>query len=66
MVAHLGGEPCLVQLQEWLQLDVNEWDVAIASPGLDPKTLQADLSEFKLQDSQALLLVPRAAASATA
>lgn len=54
MVAHMGGEPLMVTLADWLQLDLEQWQVAIASPVL---TLTAsDLQAFELKDSQALLL----------
>lgn len=56
MVAHMGGEPVEVALADWLQLNLSEWQVAIATPGL---TLPDDLSSTRvvtLQDSQGLLL----------
>ncbi|MFW6357850.1 MAG: glucosylglycerol hydrolase, partial [Chroococcales cyanobacterium] len=34
MVTHMGGEPITVNIGDWLQIDVNEWEIAIASPGL--------------------------------
>ena len=60
MIAHMGGEPQTVQLGEWLQLDLQAWEVAIATPGLDQASLPDTLEKFQLHDSQALLLVPRA------
>ncbi len=60
MVAHMGGEISAVQLGDWLQLNLDDWEVAIATPGLDKGKVLADLSHFKLHDSQALLLVPQA------
>ena len=56
LVAHMGGEPTAVTLADWLQLDLSEWRVAIATPGL---TLEADLAAspvFELEDGQGLLL----------
>ncbi|MEB3210917.1 MAG: glucosylglycerol hydrolase, partial [Leptolyngbyaceae bacterium] len=56
MVTHMGGDPVDVALADWLQLDLSEWQVAIATPGLD---LPDDLSEvrvFTLEDSQGVLL----------
>ncbi|MBE9127352.1 MULTISPECIES: glucosylglycerol hydrolase [unclassified Coleofasciculus] len=55
MVAHMGGKPITVTLGDWLQLELAEWKIAIASPGLDDNHL-ADLRCFELQDSQAVLL----------
>ncbi|MEC4805471.1 MAG: glucosylglycerol hydrolase [Jaaginema sp. PMC 1079.18] len=55
MVAHMGGDAVTVKLGEWLQLDLEEWEVAIASEGLKVKKLD----ELTLQDSQGLLLVSK-------
>ncbi|MBE9124654.1 MULTISPECIES: glucosylglycerol hydrolase [unclassified Coleofasciculus] len=52
MVSHMGGEPLTVTIGDWLQLDLDEWQVAIASPGLEV----SDLRSFELRDTQALLL----------
>ena len=52
-VAHMGGDPLSVTLGDWLQIDLSEWQIAIASPGLALE----DLRSFELQDSQAVLLV---------
>ena len=60
MVAHMGGEPKDITLGDWLQLDLNEWEVAIASPGLNQGDNLADLRCFPLADSQGLLLKTKA------
>jgi hypothetical protein len=52
MVSHMGGDPVTVTLGDWLQLDLEEWQIAIASPGLEV----SDLRSFELRDTQALLL----------
>jgi hypothetical protein len=52
MVAHMGGKPITVKLEDWLGIDVEEWEIAIASPTLEIENLKS----FELQDSQALLL----------
>lgn len=52
MVSHMGGEPITVTLGDWLQLDLSQWECAIASPGLQIN----DLSRFELKDSQGVLL----------
>lgn len=53
MVTHMGGEPTTVNLPELLGLDLDDWKIAIASPGLEVE----DLTNLALQDSQGLLLV---------
>ncbi|MEA5420411.1 glucosylglycerol hydrolase [Spirulina sp. CCNP1310] len=52
MVAHMGGKAHRIQLADLLQLEGEDWQVAIASPGLTLK----DLNDFELQDTQAVLL----------
>ena len=56
MVSHLEGEPITVTLGDWLQLDMDEWQIAIASPGLAQDNNLADLRHFQLGHSQGLLL----------
>lgn len=56
MVSHLEGDPIKVTLGDWLQLDLEKWQVAIASPGLDQKQDLADLRHFELGHSQGVLL----------
>ena len=56
MVSHMEGEPITVTLGDWLQLDMDEWEVAIASPGLNQAKNLADLRHFELGHSQGLLL----------
>lgn len=55
MLAHMGGDPLTVTPGDWLQLDVSEWQVALASPGLNPENLAA----FELCDGDGILLVPK-------
>ncbi|MEL6260674.1 MAG: glucosylglycerol hydrolase [Cyanobacteria bacterium J06626_6] len=55
MATHMGGNPCTVTLGKWLQLDMSQWRLAIATPGIPEDTLQ-DLSAFELQDGQGVLL----------
>nr|WP_244532830.1 glucosylglycerol hydrolase [Geitlerinema sp. PCC 9228] len=57
MVAHMGGEPGEVSLEDWLQLDQSQWQVAIASPSLRSNNQLDDLRRFQLCDSQGVLLV---------
>lgn len=56
MVSHMEGKPITVTLADWLQLDMSEWEIAIATPGLDDDENLADLSHFELGHSQGLLL----------
>ncbi|WP_246140359.1 glucosylglycerol hydrolase [Euhalothece natronophila] len=55
MVVNMGGDPLTVTLGDWLQLDLEEWEIAIASPGV---TIE-DLHAFELSDSQGVLLKPK-------
>ncbi|MGB3494346.1 MAG: glucosylglycerol hydrolase, partial [Elainellaceae cyanobacterium] len=52
MLVHMGGEPLTVTPGDWLQIEPNEWRVAIASPGLEVD----DLQSFEMSDSQGILL----------
>jgi hypothetical protein len=56
MVAHMGGEPLTVPLGDWLQIDPQEWTVAIKSPGVELDDGKQGLPAFALKDSQAVLL----------
>lgn len=59
MVTHMGGDPAQVTLADWLQLDIQDWQVAIATPGLDIHAASFDLRSFELKDSQGLLLMQK-------
>ena len=50
--AHMGGDPITVTIGDWLQLDMDEWRIVLASPGLEI----SDLHSFGLRDTQAVLL----------
>ncbi|MEO0759629.1 MAG: glucosylglycerol hydrolase [Cyanobacteria bacterium J06648_16] len=58
MVAHMGGDPLKVHLGDWLQLNMDEWQVAIATPDLTIETDIKDARVFELRDSQAVLFMP--------
>jgi hypothetical protein len=58
MVAHMGGDPMKVHLGDWLQLDMDQWRVAIATPDLDLETDLKDLRAFELKDGQGILFEP--------
>ena len=59
MLAHMGGKSMTVNPGDWLQLDMDEWQVAIASPGLKPQRDLKNLRAFDLKDGEGILLVPR-------
>ena len=45
-----------VELGKWLGIDLNQWTVEIASPGLERDDNFADLNSLELRDSEGLLL----------
>jgi hypothetical protein len=53
MVVNMGGNPMKITLGDWLKLDLDEWEIAIASPGVAIDNLHS----FELSDSQGVLLV---------
>ncbi|MEL7143230.1 MAG: glucosylglycerol hydrolase [Cyanobacteria bacterium J06573_11] len=55
IATHMGGEPEVVKLEQWLQIDSRQWRVAIATPGMPLEALQ-DISSFELHDGQGVLL----------
>ncbi|MEM6254755.1 MAG: glucosylglycerol hydrolase [Cyanobacteria bacterium P01_D01_bin.156] len=59
MVAHMEGEPLTIQLAQWLDLDMEKWQVAIATPGIDIDIALKDLRNFTLRDGQGILLEQR-------
>lgn len=59
ILTHMGGDPTMVYPGDWLQLDMAEWQVAIATPGLDLKAAVKDLRSFELRDGEGVLLVPK-------
>jgi hypothetical protein len=69
LAVHMGGAPITVTLGDWLQLDLDEWRIAIATPGLldgngngnrngegEGEGAIADLRHLSLADSQGILL----------
>lgn len=54
----MGGEPYKVHLEDWLQIDMDHWRVAIATPDLSLTTDLSNLRTFELKDSQAVLFEP--------
>jgi hypothetical protein len=56
MVAHMGGAPTQVNLGDWLQLDPDDWQVALATPGLGLLSTADAWRSFELCDGEGLLL----------
>ncbi|MBT9310871.1 glucosylglycerol hydrolase [Leptothoe kymatousa] len=54
MVAHMDGAPLTIELGDWLDLNMDDWQVAIATPDLEPEL--KNLSKFTLRDGQGVLL----------
>ncbi|MDV3350960.1 glucosylglycerol hydrolase [Leptothoe sp. LEGE 181152] len=55
MVAHMGGKPLTIKLEDWLGINMEDWQVAIATPDLNLDTDLKNLSHFPLKDSQGVL-----------
>lgn len=58
IMAHMGGEPMMVNPGDWLQLDMSQWAVALATPGLNLQRDLKDLRSFELRDGEGVLLEP--------
>jgi hypothetical protein len=56
MVVNMGGDPATVTLGDWLQINTENWRVAIASPTVSLGTGKDALRSFELSDSQGVLL----------
>ncbi|MEM1310537.1 MAG: glucosylglycerol hydrolase [Cyanobacteria bacterium P01_H01_bin.153] len=52
IVTHMGGGPIALNLEALLAVELAQWRVAIATPGLNV----SDLNDLTLQDSQGVLL----------
>ncbi|ANV85419.1 alpha-amylase [Picosynechococcus sp. PCC 7003] len=55
LVAHMAGAPKTVEIGKWLALDLNRWQVAIATPTLKINTIH-DLAEIHLHNGEGFLL----------
>lgn len=58
VLTHMGGDSTVVNPGDWLQLDMSEWQVALATPGIDVEADVQDLRSFELRDGEGVLLVP--------
>lgn len=56
LISHMGGEPMTVNPGDWLQLDMAQWQVTLASPSLNVQRDLKDLRAFTLQDGEGVLL----------
>ncbi len=59
MVTHMGGKPITVNLTEWMPLELEDWQVAIATTDLAKSDRLEHLDRFKLYDSEGVLFVYR-------
>ncbi|MDA0674470.1 MAG: glucosylglycerol hydrolase [Cyanobacteria bacterium] len=64
LISHMGGEPMTVHPGDWLQLDMGQWQVTLASPGVNVQRDLKDLRAFTLRDGEGVLLEPLAIAQA--
>jgi hypothetical protein len=64
LISHMGGEPMTVHPGDWLQLDMGQWQVTLASPGVNVQQDLKDLRSFTLKDGEGVLLEPIAIAQA--
>ncbi|MBE9030038.1 alpha-amylase [filamentous cyanobacterium LEGE 11480] len=55
LIAHMGGESVIATPGDWLQLDLENWKVVIASPGLAIESIE-DVKSIELHDGQGILL----------
>ncbi len=55
MVAHMDGDPLTIELDQWIGLNMDDWNVAIATPGINIETDLSNLSNFTLRDGQGVL-----------
>ena len=58
IMTHMGGEPMVVNPGDWLQLNMAEWTVALATPGLSLEQDLKNLRSFELRDGEGVLLEP--------
>ena len=61
LITHMGGDPMTVNPGDWLQLDMDEWQIALTSPGIDSQRDVNNLRSFELQDGEGVLLEPKSA-----
>ena len=59
MVIHLEGEPFEVNLLDWLQLDINDWEIGLKTPQLSTIEDLNQLNSLTLSQSQGLLLTSK-------
>ena len=59
IIAHMGGNPTRINIGELLGLDLTQWQIAIATPGLELGDRLSQLTDLELRDSEGLLLASR-------
>ncbi|MBV5260333.1 alpha-amylase [Synechococcus moorigangaii CMS01] len=55
LVAHMAGAPKIVEIGKWLALDLNRWQVAIATPNLGITTTN-EIEMIHLENGQGFIL----------
>ena len=58
IVAHMGGKPTWINIGDLLGLDLTQWHIAIATPGLKISNQLREIKDLELRDGQGLLLEP--------
>ncbi|MGD1905375.1 MAG: glucosylglycerol hydrolase [Leptolyngbyaceae cyanobacterium] len=63
LITHMGGDPMTVNPGDWLQLDMDEWQIALTTPGINRHRDLKNLRSFDLKDGEGVLLEPKSAAT---
>ncbi|MEM9002657.1 MAG: glucosylglycerol hydrolase [Cyanobacteria bacterium P01_F01_bin.86] len=58
IMTHMGGEPMVVNPGDWLQLNMAQWAIALATPGLSLEQDLKNLRSFELRDGEGVILEP--------
>lgn len=56
LVVNVEGKAREINLLDWLQLDVNEWEIIFSTPDISPVEEMKELNHFSLAQSQGFLL----------
>ena len=54
----MGGKPARINIEDLLGLDLTQWHIAIATPGLKISNQLREIKNLELRDGQGLLLEP--------
>ncbi|MGF1520820.1 MAG: glucosylglycerol hydrolase [Leptolyngbyaceae cyanobacterium] len=58
IMTHMGGEPMVVNPGDWLQLNMAQWAITLATPGLSLQQDLKNLRSFELRDGEGVILEP--------